>query len=96
MITIFLITTEGCEGCRIQDNIINKAIADFSAHNPESIVYRRSDVKAPEVKQFISHYHHYVHDFPTTFILDNDDYIVACIEGTYPKDKLLNILNKIV
>lgn len=81
---IRLVTTEGCEGCKIAENIIKKVIEkpDFS-----NIKLEKIDCLDINYRQFINRY--FINDYPTiVFIKDND--VLAKYVGTMSESILID------
>ena len=72
-----LITTEGCEGCRIMRNILEKAIYYLD----KDITLEVADCKDKSVKKYINLYN--ISDFPNTLLL-RDKTVTFTWTGTYP------------
>lgn len=71
---IILITIEGCEGCKIMNNVINKALSFLAI----PIKFDKLDYTSLS-KDFIDTYD--ITDFPTTLFI-KDDVLKAKIVGT--------------
>lgn len=71
---ITLITTKGCEGCSIMNNVILKSLDNLNI----PVTYKVKDISEIS-KDFIIRYN--ITDFPTTLIFVNDKYIEK-ITGT--------------
>lgn len=82
---ILLITTKGCEGCRIMRNIITKVIAD-SKYDIEFIIKDVSEID----KTFFKNNN--ITDFPTTIFMISDE-IKAIFVGTQSYVKLSGHIN---
>ena len=81
---IRIITTEGCEGCRIARNIAYKAVTMSSIRN---ITLEYIDCKNEDYKDFIKEYG--ITDFPTIIFIK--DMIVQYIHtGTMAVPQLLH------
>lgn len=74
---ILLITTEGCEGCKIQENLIKEAIK----HSGLDITFNKADVKHFR-KSWLKV--HNVKDFPTTMMFDDANELKFKFSGTRP------------
>jgi len=74
---ILLITTEGCEGCKIQENLIQDAIKnsglDIKFNKADAKHFRKSWLKI-----------HNVTDFPTTIMFDDANELKFKFSGTRP------------
>lgn len=77
---ILLITTEGCEACRIMDNIIQKALDNYE----KQVDYEIKDKDTIDI-EFLKKHH--INDFPTTILYQNN-LIVFITAGTKPADQL--------
>ena len=73
---IKLITTKGCTGCLILDNILRKALDEY----PREVDYEIQDKDNVDI-EFLKKHH--INDFPTT-ILYQDNLIVFMFTGTKP------------
>lgn len=91
---ILLITTKGCEACKIQERIINSAIKlsvdkyniDFKTSIfPESNTIRY--IQELNNKELI------ITDFPTTIFLVNDNYKTHIV-GTCTKENLMHLFDE--
>lgn len=78
---ILLITTKGCEGCRIMDNIIQRALDLYS----KPVDYEIKDKDNIDI-EFLKKHH--INDFPTT-ILYQDNLIVFITAGTKPANVIV-------
>lgn len=76
-----MITTKGCEGCKILDRIIQKALDDYD----KEVDYEIKDKDNIDV-DFLKKHH--ISDFPTT-ILYKGNIIVFMFIGTKP----VNVIN---
>lgn len=77
---ILLITTKGCEGCRIMDNIIQKALDSYE----KQVDYEIKDKENIDI-EFLKKHH--ITDFPTTILYQNN-LIVFITAGTKPAEQL--------
>ena len=91
MIEVKLITTEGCEACKIQDKILQRALPTAGK---SAIMYTRLDCKDERVKELVKKYNRPIHDFPTTIILKNEE-LITHIEGTCTSKRITDIINSI-
>lgn len=93
MIEVRIITTVGCEGCRIMQRIANNAI-DFINEDNKQIVANITtfDCLDESIRQFANRYQ--VKDYPATFIL-KDNQVIDRIFGTTTKRNLIERLNAI-
>ena len=78
---IFLVTTEGCVGCKLMDRILRRVLDKTT-----DIVYHVSDYtkfkhKKKELDKF--------RDFPTTLLVDDGE-VKARIVGTEPEFYVIN------
>lgn len=89
MIEIRIITTIGCEGCRIMENIVQNVIKDIDYNEIEYSIYDFQNLDA-NMLHFVNRYQ--VNDFPATFIIKNNE-VVDRIFGTCTKSKLKNIID---
>ena len=91
MIEVRIITTEGCEGCKIMQRIANNAI-DFINEDNKQIVANVTtfDCLDKSIRQFANRYQ--VKDYPATFIIKNNE-VVDRVFGTCTKSKLKNIID---
>jgi hypothetical protein len=94
MIEVRIITTEGCEGCRIMQCIANNAI-DFVNEYNKKIIAKPTvfDCLDESIRQFANRYQ--VKDYPATFIL-KDNKVVDRIFGTCTKQMMINTLTKYI
>lgn len=74
---IFLITTKGCEGCKIQENLIKEAIKNSGL----DIKFNKADVNHCR-KAWLKV--HNVTDFPTTMMFDDANELKFQFSGTRP------------
>lgn len=81
---ILLITTKGCEGCKILDRIIQKALDNYD----KEVDYEIKDKDNIDV-DFLKKHH--INDFPMT-ILYKDNIIVFMFVGTKP----VSVVNKYI
>ena len=81
---LLLITTKGCEGCKILDNLIRKALSTYG----KDVDYEVKDKDSIDVK-FLKDHH--ICDFPTT-ILYQDELIVFIFVGTKPVNVIKNYM----
>lgn len=77
---LLLITTKGCEGCKIMDNIIQRALDLYE----KPVDYEIKDRDSIDV-DFLNKHH--ITDFPTT-ILYQDNLIVYITTGTKPVEQI--------
>ena len=93
MIEVRIITTEGCEGCRIMKNIANKAVNQLTSDSNLDIKVTTFDCLDESIRQFANRYQ--VKDYPATFIL-KDNKVVDRIFGTCTKQTMINTLTKYI
>lgn len=93
MIEVRIITTEGCEGCRIMKNIANKAVKQLTSDSNLDIKVTTFDCLDESIRQFANRYQ--VKDYPATFIL-KDNKVVDRIFGTCTKQIMINTLTKYI
>lgn len=74
---ILLITTKGCEGCKIQENLIKEAIKNSGL----DITFNKADVNDCR-KTWLKI--HNVTDFPTTMMFDDANELKFQFSGTRP------------
>lgn len=74
---ILLITTKGCEGCKIQENLIQDAIKNSGL----DITFNKADVNDCR-KSWLKI--HNVKDFPTTMMFDDANELKFQFSGTRP------------
>lgn len=74
---ILLITTKGCEGCKIQENLIKEAIKNSGL----DIVFNKVDVN--DCRKTWLRIHN-VTDFPTTMMFDDANELKFQFSGTRP------------
>jgi hypothetical protein len=80
---IWIIVTEGCEGCRIATNLVNKAV-EKSGQNIKVDVINNLD---ESYKPFIKTYD--IKDFPTIVFIKNN-VVMATHTGTMAVPQLLH------
>ena len=73
---ILLITTKGCEACKILNSLIQKAISEYDS-NIEYSIKDKDEIDIKFLKE------HHINDFPTT-IFYQDNIIVFIFIGTKP------------
>ena len=87
MIKIFFYTKTNCEACRIMNNIllsaINNTTAEIRFKKITKEKYDALDIPKREIKVF-----------PTVIIMD-DFKEIAALEGTYPEDYIIKIIDKL-
>ena len=91
---ILLITTKGCEACKIQENIINSAIK--SSINKYHIDFKISVFPENNTLKYIQELNNkeiIINDFPTTMFLVNDNHKIS-ISGTCTKEKLIHLFDE--
>lgn len=82
---ILLITTKGCEGCKILDRIIQKALDTYD----KEVDYEIKDKDNIDV-DFLKKHH--INDFPTTILYKNNS-IVFMFVGTKPVNVINNYMS---
>ena len=82
---ILLITTKGCEGCRIMDSIIQRALNLYD----KTVDYEIKDKDNIDI-EFLKEKH--IKDFPTTVLYKND-VIVFMTTGTKPVERFIRDMN---
>ena len=93
MIEVRIITTDGCEGCRIMKNIVDKAVKQLTSDSNLDIKVTTFDCLDKSIRQFANRYQ--VKDHPATFIL-KDNKVVDRIFGTCTKQTMINSLTKYI
>lgn len=87
---VLLITTQGCESCDIQDDILTKVYNTISPKNPH-LEYHILDTQRVS-KNLLSEYD--ITDFPTIlFMVDN--VVKKVIRGTASKTTILETLKEL-
>lgn len=79
---IILVTTEGCEGCRIQKNLLDKVYQDYKGKY-DYIIIDRADIKET-FKDMSNVETGMMSDFPTT-VFCIDDCVITKLIGTKPR-----------
>lgn len=94
MIEVRIITTEGCEACRIMQRIANNAI-DFVNEDNKQIVANVTtfDCLDESIRQFVNRYQ--VKDYPATFIL-KDNKVENRIFGTVSKRTMIDYIDSLL
>lgn len=72
---ILVITTKGCEGCRIINNLIKQALTNY-----KDVEYETKDKSEVSDKLLKANY---VNDFPATFLIRNNE-VKFVFVGTRP------------
>lgn len=94
MIEIRIITTEGCEGCEIMYDICYQAAKQINdARKLHDIIVKEYDFKDESIRQFANRYQ--VTDFPTTFIIKNNE-VKDRVFGTTTKNNMVNRIESII
>lgn len=94
MIEVRIITTEGCEGCRIMKNIATNAANFINENNNKKLVEVTTiDCLDESIKQFVNRYQ--VKDYPATFIL-KDNKVENRIFGTTTKKSVIDTITYIL
>ena len=84
---IFLVTTEGCSGCKIMDRILRKVLdktTDITYHVSDYTKFRH---KKKELDKF--------RDFPTVLLVDDGE-VKDRIVGTEPEFYVINKIRQAV
>lgn len=91
MIEVRIITTEGCEGCRIMQHIATDAANFINEYTKKKLVTVTTiDCLDKSIIQFANRYQ--VKDYPATFIIKNNE-VIDRVFGTCTKNKLTVIIN---
>lgn len=80
-----MITTKGCEGCKIMDRIIQKVLDDYN----KQVDYEIKDKDNIDIN-FLKEKH--ITDFPSIVLYQNDN-IVFITSGTKPAEVVRKELN---
>lgn len=80
-----MITTKGCEGCKIIDKLIKEALGLYK----KEVTYVIKD-KDEVDKDFLKTW--YVNDFPSTFLIENDE-VIFNFSGTRPAAVISRYMN---
>ena len=80
---IWIIVTEGCEGCRIATNLVNKAAMLSTKEIKVDIINHLDE----HYKTFIKSYD--IKDFPTVVFIKND-VVMSIHTGTMPVPQILH------
>lgn len=86
---IWIIVTEGCEGCRIATNLVNKAV-EKSGQDIEVKINIKTEIinhLDEHYKTFIKTYD--IKDFPTIVFIKND-VVMSLHTGTMPISQILH------
>lgn len=81
---IRIIVTEGCIGCKIAENLVNKAIKEYSYRKVEIEIINHLDTN---YKDFIKNYS--INDYPTIIFIKNDE-VMSIHTGTMAVPQLLH------
>lgn len=81
---IRIITTKGCEGCRIATNLVNKAVKESNYTNIKIYVI---DCLDDRIKSFLLQ--NSISDFPAIVFMNGQKVLTKHI-GTVPVQKLIN------
>lgn len=92
MIEVRIITTVGCEGCRIMENIVQNVIKDIDYDEIEYSIYDFQNLDVDMI-HFVNRYQ--VNDFPATFIL-KDNEVVDRVFGTTTKRNMIERIEKLI
>lgn len=87
MNNIVLITTDGCQACKIQENIIQKAISSYK--DKYVINFQKDDFN--DAKIIVEQLN--ISDFPTT-ILIKDELYKYHFSGTCTKENLMHLFDE--
>lgn len=82
---ILLITTKGCEACKIMDRIIQRALDDFD----KLVEYEIKDKDNVDI-EFLKEHH--IDDFPTVVFYQGDS-MVFMTSGTKPAAVMKTYMN---
>lgn len=94
MIEIRIITTEGCEGCRIMKNISCNAAEQINlARKINDVIVTSHDFNDESIRQFANRYQ--VKDYPATFIIKNNE-VVDRIFGTTTKKDVVDRIENVI
>lgn len=94
MIEVRIITTEGCEGCRIMQRIANNAIDFINEDNKQMVANVTTfDCLDESIRQFVNRYQ--VKDYPATFIL-KDNKVENRIFGTVSKQTMIDYIDSLL
>lgn len=93
MIEVRIITTEGCEGCRIMENIANKAATYICFEDNVNVKVTTYDCLDESIRQFVNRYQ--VKDYPATFIL-KDNKVENRIFGTVNKQTMIDYIDSLL
>ena len=83
---IFLVTTEGCAGCKIMDRILRKVLdktTDITYHVSDYTKFRHNKKELDKFR-----------DFPTTLLVDDGE-IKARIIGTQPEYYIIDKIHQV-
>lgn len=84
---IYLFTTEGCEGCKIAENLFNKAIDKSDINIKFEVVCCNTDYLFQVSKLY------YIEDFPTAVFVKNG-INVSRIIGTTTVNEIVKTINE--
>ena len=94
MIEIKIITTEGCEGCKIMKNISCDAAKQINlARKIDDVIVTAHDFNNKYIRQFVNRYR--VKDYPATFIIKNNE-VVDRVFGTTTKQNMIERIEKLI
>lgn len=94
MIEVRIITTEGCEGCRIMKNIATDAVDFINEDNNKKLATVTTyDCLDNSMRQFINRYQ--VRDYPATFII-KDNKVEDRIFGTISKGTMIDFIESLL
>ena len=94
MIEIRIITTEGCEGCKIMNKICTSAATQINnSRKVNDVVVIDFDFREEAIRQFANRYQ--VKDYPATFIIKNNE-VVDRIFGTTTKKDVVDRIENVI
>ena len=94
MIEVRIITTKGCEACRIMESICFDAAGQInSTRRFNDVIVTSYDFKDEHTRQFINRYQ--VNDYPATFIIKNNE-VKDRVFGTTTRNNMIERIEKII
>lgn len=91
---LLLITTKGCEACKIQERIIDSAIKlSIDKYHIDFKISIFSESNSIKYVQNLSNVELMITDFPTTVFLINDNYKTHVV-GTCTKEHLMHLFDE--
>lgn len=84
---IVVLTTNGCDACKIMQRIVSSAYLEA---RPENTSFGCYDFKEQEVEKLINDNH--ITDFPTTLFI-KDEKVVFKVIGTWTKNEVIAMIN---